>query len=57
MVANLNFLNPFILYISRGANIHGAPYDFRKAANEHNDYFEKVRYFLNCIIHRFWYSV
>ena len=57
MVANLNFLNPFILYISRGANIHGAPYDFRKAANEHNDYFEKVRYLLNCIIHRFWYSV
>jgi len=27
----------------RGANIHGAPYDFRRAANEHGDYFTKVK--------------
>jgi len=27
----------------RGQNVHGAPYDFRKAANEHMDYFEKVK--------------
>ena len=27
----------------RGENIHGAPYDFRRAANEHADYFMRVR--------------
>ena len=27
----------------RGANIHGAPYDFRKAPNEQGDYFKKVK--------------
>lgn len=27
----------------RGVNIHGAPYDFRKAANEHEEYFENVK--------------
>lgn len=27
----------------RGSSIHGAPYDFRKAANEHADYFNKVK--------------
>ena len=27
----------------RGKNIHGAPYDFRKAANEHQDYFVKLK--------------
>ena len=26
----------------RGVNLHGAPYDFRKAANEHFDYFQRV---------------
>jgi hypothetical protein len=32
----------FLFYLTRGSNIHGAPYDFRKAANEHSDYFDKV---------------
>jgi len=27
----------------RGENIHGAPYDFRRAANEHADYFVRVK--------------
>merc|ERR1740137_65413 len=27
----------------RGENLHGAPYDFRKAANEHTDYFVRVK--------------
>jgi len=27
----------------RGVNIHGAPYDFRKAANEHGKYFDMVK--------------
>jgi len=27
----------------RGENMHGAPYDFRKAANEHADYFVSVK--------------
>jgi len=27
----------------RGINLHGAPYDFRRAANEHGDYFVKVK--------------
>jgi len=27
----------------RGVNIHGAPYDFRKAANEHGEYFSSVK--------------
>merc|ERR1719250_476703 len=27
----------------RGENIHGAPYDFRRAANEHAHYFMRVR--------------
>ena len=27
----------------RGVNLHGAPYDFRKAANEHGDYFIMVK--------------
>lgn len=27
----------------RGVNLHGAPYDFRKAANEHGDYFVRVK--------------
>ena len=27
----------------RGKNIHGAPYDFRKAANEHQDYFARLK--------------
>eukprot|EP00092_Neocalanus_flemingeri_P104330 GFUD01133612.1.p1 GENE.GFUD01133612.1~~GFUD01133612.1.p1 ORF type:complete len:534 (+),score=122.31 GFUD01133612.1:70-1602(+) len=27
----------------RGENLHGAPYDFRKAANEHAEYFAKVK--------------
>merc|ERR1719334_2150541 len=27
----------------RGENIHGAPYDFRKAANEHVEYFKNVK--------------
>jgi len=27
----------------RGQNIHGAPYDFRRAANEHGEYFSKVK--------------
>lgn len=27
----------------RGQNIHGAPYDFRKAANEHQEYFVRVK--------------
>ena len=27
----------------RGVNIHGAPYDFRKAANEHGEYFDNVK--------------
>ncbi len=27
----------------RGSNIHGAPYDFRKAAHEQKDYFDKVQ--------------
>ena len=26
----------------RGLDIHGAPYDFRKAANEQGDYFANV---------------
>ena len=26
----------------RGVNIHGAPYDFRKAANEHGEYFTQL---------------
>ena len=27
----------------RGSNLHGAPYDFRKAAHEHEDYFNRVK--------------
>jgi len=27
----------------RGENIHGAPYDFRRAANEHGEYFTQVK--------------
>lgn len=27
----------------RGGNLHGAPYDFRKAANEHEEYFVQVK--------------
>ena len=27
----------------RGVNIRGAPYDFRRAANEHGEYFVKVK--------------
>ena len=27
----------------RGVNIHGAPYDFRRAANEHKEYFDKLK--------------
>jgi len=27
----------------RGENLHGAPYDFRRAANEHAEYFAKVK--------------
>ena len=27
----------------RGSNLHGAPYDFRKAANEHEEYFVRVK--------------
>jgi len=27
----------------RGVNIHGAPYDFRKAANEHGEFFQKLK--------------
>ena len=27
----------------RGVNLHGAPYDFRKAANEHEEYFTRVK--------------
>jgi lysophospholipase-3 len=27
----------------RGENIHGAPYDFRRAANEHGEYFSQVK--------------
>ena len=27
----------------RGRNIHGAPYDFRRAANEHQEYFRKLK--------------
>ena len=27
----------------RGSNLHGAPYDFRKAAHEHEDYFDRVK--------------
>lgn len=28
---------------TRGENIHGAPYDFRRAANEHGEYFTQVK--------------
>jgi len=28
---------------NRGSNLHGAPYDFRKAAHEHDDYFSRVK--------------
>jgi len=28
---------------NRGENIHGAPYDFRRAANEHGEYFKNVK--------------
>ena len=27
----------------RGENLHGAPYDFRRAANEHGEYFERLK--------------
>ena len=27
----------------RGQNIHGAPYDFRRAANENQEYFVKLK--------------
>ena len=27
----------------RGKNLHGAPYDFRKAANEHGEYFDRLK--------------
>ena len=27
----------------RGKNLHGAPYDFRRAANEHGEYFERLK--------------
>ena len=27
----------------RGLNIHGAPYDFRRAANEHKEYFDNLK--------------
>ena len=27
----------------RGENIHGAPYDFRRAANEHSLYFDRLK--------------
>ena len=27
----------------RGLNIHGAPYDFRRAANEHEEYFDNLK--------------
>ena len=39
----------FIIYeyhfqgYNRGSNLHGAPYDFRKAAHEHEDYFSRVK--------------
>ena len=27
----------------RGKNLHGAPYDFRRAANEHGEYFDRLK--------------
>ena len=27
----------------RGKNLHGAPYDFRKAANEQGEYFDRLK--------------